>query len=965
MSSYKKTSYCFLNDRPTNHDDIGSHQTIAEKIYQIIHSNIKRPFVFGLFGEWGVGKSSIIEMLQKESLKNRETKIIVVDAWRKHKDTFLRQFIKKLAFELLDKDSAQKVEKNVNIKKIEHQNKWQPTKEANWVFGLFMCLVIIIILSPLLILYLNSEWNLKISYDYPVDKLSTIFLTVFIASFFQFLLPKYSIKTDIAEQDMTLHDITFFRKVYFQDIISQAKFRTICIVIDNLDRINADDAQSIIRIIKTFIVDAGDATQSANNSVSSSGLDKVVFLLPCDDKALQKNIFNNSQEKDSYEFLRKFFNVSLRIPSFESSDCYQYTRGLLESTELKLTETQKDKISYVISSLCGSNPRQPKIFINNFIARYITAETFEDKGQLQKGVVTDHPEWFAVYVALDSHFSNIDIPDSIEELKSRTDDEENKAEIGFLKKVNLIINSITPEAWMAYYYLKKPNDYLLIDGFADLEEAALKGTEDFPGKLKKIQDNHKNISALLWDKGGQERKIKIMQSVLNAKKILPEIEIANRVSDEIAGLIKDRINDMPKLPAEIVYNGILKPRVQTLIGVLYNIYKKDISNLSPELFKEQGSRRFQLELVKEILGDIQMPPEISKYLPDLLNFIATYSDELVVSAVNNGNYFSQNILNQAVSLFGSSKMEVSPGKLIDYCNCPLNNQRREVFGQITNMLYSSMTSDKFNISYLCDAIKKIKPIIIEHNITTAPIINIINKLGQKYHSTENWRERYVIITTLNYMTDFGSYTQFANTARQLVVGLGGHFIMDPRNDMLLEFLAIEKDIIKQYFVAKLPIVANVSKEVCFAVLKNYSQSIREVVMGVFSQNRSWILEWIDSISEDLDAEARMIQPVLLEVSAENGFPLEIYSKLKMIKTSSQTELIEGRIGHFENLIASKSVINNIEKLRFILERIVAANYSCTKSQKEALDTAITKIEGIVEKSDEELIQKFRKIKVLK
>lgn len=59
------------SDTPTSKDKLGTHESIAKTLYKIISTNnnkegsIRKPFVIGLFGKWGCGKSSIIKMLKK------------------------------------------------------------------------------------------------------------------------------------------------------------------------------------------------------------------------------------------------------------------------------------------------------------------------------------------------------------------------------------------------------------------------------------------------------------------------------------------------------------------------------------------------------------------------------------------------------------------------------------------------------------------------------------------------------------------------------------------------------------------------------------------------------------------------------------------------------------------------------------------------------------------------------------
>jgi hypothetical protein len=959
--------YCFLDDRPTKDDAIGSHRIIAKKIYQIIHSKLKRPFVIGLFGQWGVGKSSIIEMLQDEGKNSKDTKIIVVDAWRKHKDTFLRQFVKKLAFQLLDGKSAQEIENEINIKKINNEHHWKPTPAANrWFCGFIVSMAVLACI-------LSLNWYLKVDKDFPAASMATVFLTVLIAVYFQYLLPKYSIKTDSSEQDVTLHDITHFRRLYFQKIISPAKYNTICIVIDNLDRVSTDDAIAIIRTIKTFIVDAADEWQTIDK-IDFTSLDKVVFLLPCDNKALQRNVSSSDNPQDACEFLRKFFNVSLRIPSFNDRDCYRYACNLLDKTNLKLNADHKDKIAHIMQSLFGANPRQPKIFINNFLAKFIAAEAFEEEGKLPNGIVTEHPDWFAVYVALESHFSTLGVPDSIEKardmiLKDETQDEVKK----FLQKVSTITEKITPGAWASFHYLKRPNDYLLIDGLTELEEAALSGEEHFPEKFRDMQKEHKDILTSLWNREGREPKIKILQSVLNAKKKFPEIDIAERIAGEMAILLRERINDLPSLPSETVYKEILRPRSDILNQILYDICTQDVSILKSEVFKEGGPRRFQIELSLAILNDDKPPEQISDRFTRTLDFLAKDSDELIIPAVNCGRYFSQTVMPKAINLFNIANEGLSPVKLVDYCiKSPDIQQQKDYLPQIVNNLNNNLNSDKYSVKELCGAAKMIKPHLIKHNISNVPISNTITFLINRYDRcsrSNNWQDCYDILITLYDYTDFGSFVQFSKVAKQQLINYGNNFLTNGSNNMRLVFLRKEQNIVKTYFAGLLPAIATAAKGFFDTILDNYPDSTSGVITSVFPQNSNWVLEWTTSKSDThnslLQKRTMAIQSSLFSISGQTKYPVELYKTLRLLTSpkTNKESFVSQREKHFTDLLDSQGAFESPAKLQFVLERTIAADYVPNEEQQKKIDDSINKQDtSILPDEVKTLIKSYNKLK---
>lgn len=59
------------------------------------------PFTFGLFGAWGVGKTSIINAIHDE-LKQRKCAFVSFDVWRYEGDALRRSFLKDIARQLKD-----------------------------------------------------------------------------------------------------------------------------------------------------------------------------------------------------------------------------------------------------------------------------------------------------------------------------------------------------------------------------------------------------------------------------------------------------------------------------------------------------------------------------------------------------------------------------------------------------------------------------------------------------------------------------------------------------------------------------------------------------------------------------------------------------------------------------------------------------------------------------------------------
>lgn len=81
--------------------DAFNHEAFADGILQVIKRNAP-PLSIGLFGAWGIGKSTVINILFKK-IREKESKIlkpIYFNAWKYSGDSFRRQFLIDVAKEI-------------------------------------------------------------------------------------------------------------------------------------------------------------------------------------------------------------------------------------------------------------------------------------------------------------------------------------------------------------------------------------------------------------------------------------------------------------------------------------------------------------------------------------------------------------------------------------------------------------------------------------------------------------------------------------------------------------------------------------------------------------------------------------------------------------------------------------------------------------------------------------------------
>lgn len=104
--------YKHLRSKPTGNDlyESNAHSNLAESISELINNGKEK--ILGLEGEWGSGKSNVIEIIRNKLGDNYY--IYIYDAWGHQEDLQRRSFLEEMTSELCNK----------NILKKENLGKW-------------------------------------------------------------------------------------------------------------------------------------------------------------------------------------------------------------------------------------------------------------------------------------------------------------------------------------------------------------------------------------------------------------------------------------------------------------------------------------------------------------------------------------------------------------------------------------------------------------------------------------------------------------------------------------------------------------------------------------------------------------------------------------------------------------------------------------------------------------------------
>lgn len=341
--------------------DLLNTSTYADNLTNLIQQAPKgQVFNIGLFGSWGSGKSSIIATAKDKltSLKGAKVKFVTYDAWKYANDSFRRMFLFEVQRELGFKRTPlmEKFYQNSN-QDIDVKNQLSPLK----VVGVFAAIIITILVVSLLnieVEYKISIYSLLALFSIIVGILTGCFnqLKVAISKPFMFAPEQFEqCFQEMMEEALrpNIIDRAFHFITRNPDYISH---KQIVIVIDNIDRCNSEQSYNLLTDIKTFLCD-----ESFN----------IVFVIPVDDEALRKHILNSTHSentdecaRDKEEFLRKFFNVTLRIKPHQPTEMYEFAQKLNTKYALGFNSATVN----IASKEYAKNPRRVIQLFNNLSA---------------------------------------------------------------------------------------------------------------------------------------------------------------------------------------------------------------------------------------------------------------------------------------------------------------------------------------------------------------------------------------------------------------------------------------------------------------------------------------------------------------------------------------------------------------------------------------------------------------------
>lgn len=384
--------------------DAFHHLDFVKNLKMIIEEHTP-PFNIALLGKWGVGKSSIVNLLKTELEGKDEYKIHEINAWKYENDSLRKAFLKNL-WKTLNDDKEVSLFKQfadsfrnvlLDMKQDDELNGFKKAFKLFfpyiiiltfiWLLSCFIFLGLFVLVDYASTFFYTGTFNLNIkqSIDFFKDK---IWIPLGIAPFFTLFLTFINTTLQNKKTNIQLLKPIETADEYedlFKEEIKKHKdqnpnFKKLVVIIDDLDRLSPKKVVDALDAIKAFV-----------------DVEECIFIVTCDEdiliRALEKKRLSQAYDDiDGELFLDKLFQFRLTLPPIIESDMREYAAELVKQEAPGLLNLCNGNFNEIIKILIHpevTTPRQVKKLVNTFTSNLLIAKSRErEERKLENELLT-------------------------------------------------------------------------------------------------------------------------------------------------------------------------------------------------------------------------------------------------------------------------------------------------------------------------------------------------------------------------------------------------------------------------------------------------------------------------------------------------------------------------------------------------------------------------------------------------
>jgi hypothetical protein len=403
----------FVAEKPAKEDRFGAHGRIATAICKVIRNNPTARSI-GILGDWGSGKSTVLELAQEmlSDSNERRFEFFIFDAWTHQNDPTRRALLEQLVA-FLSKIGIENAADISSLDKLSGRIATQETRNQSVLKPYGIALAVAIAASPIGLILSRSTDTISIFGEvlYYVRTVGYWLLTtplLVITLAFLTSRPTWKFwKTDFwtgstdnqaasgfaAALVSKIPDTVFIttRKdpeptsiefhSAFSKLIRECYSRNIeiIIVIDNLDRVDEHEAMSMWSIMRGFFSPPG--ADSDANSASAR------LILPFDTASLVRlyakdGVIDESSKNKSQAFIEKTFDVVFQLGPPIGSDWQSYMGECLDKSLGSISNEYRKHIAALVyqskfdqsGTGLGVTPRKLNAYVNRIAAVFLQWE---------------------------------------------------------------------------------------------------------------------------------------------------------------------------------------------------------------------------------------------------------------------------------------------------------------------------------------------------------------------------------------------------------------------------------------------------------------------------------------------------------------------------------------------------------------------------------------------------------------